>query len=174
MTHHLRRRVRQGIHVSVLAALTCAGLPPAEAAGPAQRTPRPRPIEAALDRLHWSAAETPTIVVVAERPERVSLLAEGWMVHNNDGTARPTIYIAGWSELYRDALANPDGLKGIIRLAGVLAHERYHIRVGPDEEMAYAEQLIVLQELHAAPLEVTNVQRALEAVRRQNRARPLR
>ena len=172
MTHYLRRRVRKGIHASLLAALTCAGLPPAEAAGQAQLPPRPRPIDAALDLLHWSADQTPTIVVVAERPERASLLAEGWVVRNRDGTTRPTIYIAGWSELYRDALAKPYVMHNIIRLAGVLAHEQVHIRYGPDEELAYAEQLTTLARLHAAPLEVTNVRRALEGVRRQNRARP--
>ena len=166
MTHHLTRRVRQGIHVSLLAASLCAALQPVDAAGPAQPTPQSRPIEAALNLLRWRAAQTPTIVVVAERPPMVNTLAEGWVVRNGDGSARPTIYVAGWSELYRDALAKPYVSHNIIRLAGVLAHERVHIHHGTDEELAYAEQLTTLQRLQAYPLEITNVRRALESVRR--------
>ena len=97
----------------------------------------------------------------------VSPLAEGWVVHDADGSSQATIYIAGWSELYRKALAeNYDVSHNITRLAGVLAHERVHIG-GQDEESAYAQQLITLEALHAAPLEITNVHRALELVKRQ-------
>ena len=126
---------------------------------------------AALDLLRWPADQTPTIVVVAERPQAVSALAEAWVVRNSDGTARPTIYVAGWSKLYRDALANPHASHKIIRLAGVLVHERVHIRDGPDEELAYLAQLTTLERLHAELIEITNVRRALESVRRRQRAR---
>ena len=101
----------------------------------------------------------------------VNTLAEGWVVRNGDGSARPTIYVAGWSELCRDALANPYVPHNIIRLAGVLAHERVHIHHGADEELAYTEQLTTLQRLQAYPLEITNVRRALESIRREHRAR---
>src|SRR5262245_10497754 len=128
---------------------------------------RPKPIQAALNLLRWPAAQVPTIVVVSERPPMVSPLAEGWVVHDADGSPRATIYIAGWSKLYRSARAeNRDVSHRIIRLAGVLAHERAHIG-GQDEEAAYARQLTTLEALHADPLEITNVHRALELMKRQ-------
>jgi hypothetical protein len=126
---------------------------------------RPAPVDAALNLLHWSRDEVPEIEVVAVRPPSVNVLAEGWTVRNADGTAQPTIYVAGWSELYRHALENPGNHHNMIRLAGVLAHERVHLRHGPDEERAYAEQLTTLERLRAEPIEVTNVHRALDAVR---------
>jgi hypothetical protein len=172
MTHHLTRRVHQGVHVSLLAAIACAALQPVGATGSAQPSPRPGPIEAALNLLSWPADQTPLIVVVAERPQVVNPLAEGWVVYNTNGSARSTIYVAGWSALYRDALAHPHASRHhIIRLAGVLAHERGHLRHGPDEEPAYAEQLTTLEQLQAEPIEITNVRRVLESVRRRHRAR---
>jgi hypothetical protein len=145
------------------AAGPCASHPPSRTG----HIPRPAPIEAALDLLHWSRDEVPAIEVMAVRPPLVNVLAEGWIVRNVDGTARPTIYLAGWSELYRQALENPSNHHNNIRLAGVLAHEQEHLRHGPDEERAYAVQLTTLEALHAAPLELTNVRRALEGVRRR-------
>ena len=177
MTHHLTRRVHQvrqvyrGIHVSLLAVMTCAAIQPLGAAGSAQRIAQPWPIEAALNLLRWPADQTPTIVVVAERPETVNALAQGWVVYNSDGSAQPTLYVAGWSKLYREALADPHASPpNIIRLAGVLTHERSHIRHGPDEELAYAEQLIALEGLQAEPIAITNVRRALELVKQRHRA----
>jgi hypothetical protein len=131
----------------------------------AGRVVHPPPIEAALNLLRWAPEDVPAIEVVERRPPRVDLLAEGWIVRNVDGTAQPTIYVAGWSELYRNALTYPRNAHNVIRLAGVLAHERVHIRHGPDEELAYAEQLITLEQLQAPPLDVTSVRRALQAVR---------
>ena len=168
MTHDLTRRVRRGLRVSLLAAISGAAVQPLGAAGSAQSLPRRTPIEAALGLLRWPADQTPAIVVVSERPDMVSTRAEGWVVRNSDGSEQPTIYVAGWSGLYRDALANPHVWHTIIRLAGVLAHERVHIRHGPDEELAYAEQLITLERLHAELLEITNVRRARESVKRQH------
>jgi hypothetical protein len=127
----------------------------------------PAPIEAALDLLHWAPEDVPTIEVIETRPPRVDLLAEAWVFYNVDGTAQPTIYVAAWSQLYRHALVDRWDRHDVIRLAGVLAHERAHIRHGRDEELAYAEQLTVLQQLQAPRVEVTNVRRALQAVRRK-------
>lgn len=170
MTHHLTRRVQQRIHASLLAIVACAAVQPVGAAGSAQRTPQPRPIQAALDLLRWPPHETPAVVVVYQRPPAVNARAQGWVVPNSDGSAQPTIYVAGWSELYGNALANPRE-HDIIRLAGVLAHERAHLRHGPDEETAYSEQLTTLQYLRAHDVEIANVRRALELVKRRQRAR---
>jgi hypothetical protein len=133
---------------------------------------QPEPIQAALDLLKWSPAHVPTIEVVGVCPPWVSLLSEGWTVYNPGGSARSTIYVAGWSALYRAALANRlDARFDVIRLAGVLAHERAHIEHGPDEELAYLAQLITLESLEARDVDVAGVRKALDAVKRQKRAR---
>ena len=181
--HHLGQRPFRGIQVGLLAVIACAIVQPAGASSSDRRrilqgrdevVPRivhPTPIQAALNLLRWSPDHVPMIEVVDVRPPQVNILAEGWIVTNADGSAQPTIYVAGWSKLYREALVNPFLAHNIIRLAGVLAHERVHILHGPDEELAYAEQLITLERLQAPELERTNVRRALEAVKRRQRGR---
>jgi hypothetical protein len=170
-----RPAVRLGIPAAVLAvALTVPPL--AFAADDANHRTRsgrsragrivhPAPIEAALNLLRWAPEDVPAIEVIEKRPLRVDLLAEAWVFYNVDATAQPTIYVAGWSRLYRHALADPRDRHDVIRLAGVLAHERAHIRHGRDEELAYAEQLTTLEKLQAPAVEVTNVRRALQALR---------
>ena len=136
---------------------------------------RPAPINAALDVLKWSPENIPRIEVVDERPPRVSSLAEGWIVYDVDGRPQSTIYIAGWSALYRAVLANRlDAQFDVIRLAGVLAHERAHIEHGPNEEVAYLAQLTTLESLRAHDSDLAAVRRALAAVSSQNRVRPSR
>ena len=92
-------------------------------------------------------------------------------MRNADGSALPTIYVAGWSQLYRAALANVANRFGapheIIRLAGVLAHERAHIDRGANEEEAYVVQLLTIESLNAPSIDRANVSRALETFRRQ-------
>src|SRR5262245_11231846 len=67
---------------------------------------QPLPIQAALDLLRWSPDRVPRIEVLEMRPPQVSPLAEGWTIYNSDGRAESTIYVAGWSALYRTVLAN--------------------------------------------------------------------
>lgn len=94
---------------------------------------------------------------------------------NREGCVQPMIYVAARSELYRNALADPRDAHNVIRLAGVLAHEREHLRHEPDEEeLAYTAQLTTLERLQAPPIDIVNVRRALEADRRQPRNRPAR
>jgi predicted secreted Zn-dependent protease len=101
----------------------------------------------------------------------VNISAEGWVVRHEEGNARPTIFIAGWSALYREVLANPCICHGTIRLAGVLAHERTHLDHGGDEVRAYAAQLNTLASLQAPDIYQANVRRALQTVMRQQQAR---
>jgi hypothetical protein len=161
-----------------LVALACSFpvLAPSAAADATSHTQdaviQPVPIQAALDLLKWSRDHVPVIEVVEVRPPRVSPLAEGWTLYNEDGSALPTIYVAGWSRLYRAALANGlDVHYEMIRLAGVLAHERAHIDHGQSEESAYIAQLITLERLRAHDIDLAHVRRALEAVTRQQRRR---
>jgi hypothetical protein len=166
MTHRLlHHRAIQSF--TFLVGIWSLALPAAARA--ADRPQRSQPLRAALDLLRWRPEDTPAIVVVDVRPDDVSVTAEGWVARHPDGVAPPTIYIAGWSELYRKSSANPQDVHLTIRLAGVLTHERVHLCHGPDEAAAYAAQLIVLDALHAPPLDITNVRRALERVKRQHR-----
>jgi hypothetical protein len=131
---------------------------------------RPVPIQAALDLLKWSPDHIPMIEVVAVRPPRVRPLAEGWILYDVDGRPLPTIYVAGWSAIYRAVLANRlDVQFDVIRLASVLAHERAHIEHGPDEQLAYLAQLTTLERLGARDIDIANVRRALDAAKRQPR-----
>ena len=59
----------------------------------------------------------------------------------------------------------------LIRLAGVLAHERAHIEHGQNEELPYLAQLTTLEHLRAHDIDIANVRRALEAVKRQQHRR---
>jgi hypothetical protein len=135
------------------------------------RALRPAPIQAALELLRWPADQVPLIEVVEVRPSRVNILAEGWVMRYEDGNARPKIYIAGWSSLYRGALANPGRNQDAIRLAGVLAHEQSHLEQGADEERAYVAQLSTLERLQATNMDLTSVRVALRTVKRQQQAR---
>jgi hypothetical protein len=163
MTRHHLPPGRQGCPLLLLVAF-CSFIQPV-VAGSARQIPQPAPIEAALNLLRWPPADTPAIVVVDMRPDQVSVLAEAWTFFCAHGCPQPAIYVAAWSELYRKALADPRDTHRIIRLAGVLAHERVHLRYGPDEELAYAEQLTTLERLQAPPIDIVNVRRALEAVK---------
>jgi hypothetical protein len=139
-----------------------------DAASVAQlRAVRPAPIQAALELLRWPADQVPLVEVVEVRPSRVNILAEGWVMRYENGNARPKIYIAGWSPLYRGALANPGRNQDAIRLASVLAHERSHLEHGADEERAYLAQLSTLERLQATNMDRTSVRVALRAVTRQ-------
>ena len=135
------------------------------------RVLRPAPIQAALTLLRWPAHQVPQIEVIEVRPPQVNVLAEGWVFFKEDGNAWPTIYIAGWSPLYRGALANPGRNQDAIRLAGVLAHERAHLDHGADEGRAYAAQLTTLTSLQAPVMDRVNVHRALQVVTRKQQAR---
>jgi hypothetical protein len=135
------------------------------------RAVRPAPIQAALTMLRWPTHQVPQIEVIEVRPLHVNVLAEGWVVCKEDGNAWPKIYIAGWSSLYRGALANPGRSQDAIRLAGVLAHERSHLEQGADEERAYVTQLSTLERLQATHMDRTSVSVALQTVKRQRQAR---
>jgi hypothetical protein len=142
-----------------------------EVAETRNRAVRPAPIQAALTMLRWPAHEVPQIEVIEVRPPQVNVLAEGWVFFKEDGNAWPTIYVAGWSPLYRGALANPGRSQDAIRLAGVLAHERSHLEQGADEERAYVAQLSTLERLQATHMDRVSVRVALLTVKRQQQAR---
>ncbi len=98
------------------------------------------------------AAPTERIVVEhTVKPPFVRSVATAW----TDGT---TIFINDQSEPYQRAG------KDAVALAGAIAHERYHLRHGPDEASAYAEQLRVMRRLGAGRRDLDAVERGLHAV----------
>ena len=102
--------------------------------------------------------DAPTERIVVEHTVRlpfVSSVATAW----TDGV---TIFINDQSEPYERAC------KDAIALAGAIAHESYHLRHGPDEASAYAEQLRVMRRLGASRHDLDVVERGLHAVQLAN------
>lgn len=95
--------------------------------------------------------DLPAIEVVSKSPVSHTVAETVAYVVSGD----PTIYVIASSRAYRRAV------KGDARqLAGVLAHERYHVRYGVHEGPAYAEQLRVLKALKVDADTSRNVQQA--------------
>ena len=127
----------------------------------------PKPIATALTFLGWSRDEVPRIVVVKTRPPEVSPRAEAWIQCDGDGIAQPVIYVAADTYTYLDALH--EDRQALIKLAGILAHEQWHIRHGLDEVGAYEAELGVMVRLHANNIQLTGVWLALREVQRRER-----
>ena len=117
----------------------------------------------ALDLLHRSAESLPRIMFLDERPAGASISAEAFA----DPVTR-TIYILTTSEVFRAAQQSPTrcgNLQSVRKLASIIIHEEWHVLNGPDEEGAYAAQLIALTMLGAADTPLYNgVRRARDAV----------
>jgi hypothetical protein len=97
----------------------------------------------------------PRIVIVIVRPERVVADAEGYTVDQY-----PVIYIAAWSAAYRAAAAGDR--EAIMKLAGVIAHERMHVEHGPAERPAYEAEIFMLRRCGASSALIDGVRRAME------------
>ena len=102
-----------------------------------------------LDVMGRSADSLPPIVLLDARPQEVSARAEAF---TRDGDSR--IYILTTGDAFvrassaRDRCSDYDALR---YLAGVVAHEEWHVRHGLDERGAYQAQLTTLQRLNAGP-----------------------
>jgi hypothetical protein len=117
------------------------------------------PIDEAVRLLGWSGADVPQIELVANRPRDVSSIAEAWVRFTDEGCAVPIIYVWTGSEMFREAVKGD--YQARVRLAGVLAHERWHVRHGRDHVGAYNSQLSVMEYLGADSLHLTAVRKAL-------------
>jgi hypothetical protein len=129
--------------------------------------PLPAPVAEAVRLLGWRGDDVPRIEMVDGRPPDVTATAEAWVRYNGDGSAVPIIYLANDSLVYRDAAAME--YQHLVRLAGILAHERWHMRHGLDEVAAYSAQLSAMADLHANSLYLTEVRLALARVRQQTK-----
>ena len=132
----------------------------------ATRIPRVRtPVAEAVTLLGWYGDDVPRIELVAVKPPDASATAEAWVRFNSDGSAVPIIYVAIDSNVYRDAATM--NYQALVKLAGILAHERWHMRHGRDEVGAYNAELLAMEHLHANSLHLLEVRRALRWWRQQ-------
>jgi hypothetical protein len=100
----------------------------------------------------------PRIVLATVQPDLVTNDTEGYAV-----PGYPVIYIAAWSDTYKAASAgNRDA---VIKLAGIIAHERVHIEQGPAERPAYEAEILMLRRCGAAPAVIDGVRRAMRGPR---------
>jgi len=132
--------------------------------------PLPPPLALAVTLLGWFGDDIPQFELAVERPPDATPTAEAWVRYNGDGSAVPIVYVATDSNVYRNA---PKDYQSLVKLAGILAHERWHLRHGPDEVAAYDTQLSTMTYLHASSANLAEVRRSLNWVqqRAKNRAR---
>jgi hypothetical protein len=117
----------------------------------------PPPIDEAVRLLGWSGADIPHIELVTNKPRDVSSIAEAWVRFTDEGQALPTIYVWTGSEMYREATRGD--YQARVRLAGVLTHERWHVRHGRDHVGAYIAQLSIMEYLGANSLRLMEVRK---------------
>ena len=102
------------------------------------------------------------IEVLDAKPADASPTVEGWVRFNADGSALPIVYISADTHVYRDAVGHD--YQALVRLAGILAHERWHLRHGRDEVGAYTAQLSTMEYLHANTMHLAEIRRALRRI----------
>jgi hypothetical protein len=129
-------------------------------AGTPDGTVLPEPIQRAL--AHFAAGELetmPRIVPATVKPAGASgRHTEGFVVGRY-----PVIYISTWSDVYKAAEAG-DRI-AIMRLAGVIAHERVHVEQGLDaEQAAYDAEIFQLRRTSAPSSVIDGIRRAAQSV----------
>jgi len=168
--HGLDRSVRPTVSLSGQTASTKAD----EIQKPPQTRTRsqtlPEALAAAVTLLGWYGDDVPRFELAEERPPDGTPNAEAWVCLNGDGATVPVIYVASNSSVYREALRD---YQSLVKLAGILAHERWHLRHGPDESSAYETELATMTYLHANTVQLAEVRRSLNWTRQRvkNRAR---
>jgi len=124
----------------------------------------PEPLGSAFMLLGWSGDAVPHVEIVTTRPRYVAATAEAWVRFDSADQPVPTIYLRADTEVYRDAKAHD--YQALVRLAGILAHERWHLTHGHDEVGAYTVQLSTMEHLHANDTRLAEVRRALQQLKR--------
>ena len=72
------------------------------------------------------------------------------------------IYVATWSDTYKAAESGDH--TAIVKLAGIIAHERAHVEGGSDEGPAYEAEIFMLRRCKAASALIDGVRRAMTAI----------
>ena len=155
------RRTTRWRAISLLGAAVITAGPAVGASGPQLASP----IDQAIRLLGWSRADTPQIVLVTNKPREVSAMAEAWVRFTDTGRAVPIIYVWSGNEMFRDAVSG--NYQALVRLAGVLVHERWHVRHGRDHVGAYNAQLSMMQYLGANSMHMADVRKALVRAEQQ-------
>ena len=132
-------------------------------------TQLPEPLASAVMLLGWSGEDVPNIDVVRSKPSGGTPTVEAWVDFDGNGRAIPVIHVRSDTENYRAATAMD--YPALVRLAGILVHERWHITHGRDEAGAYSAQLAIMEYLHAPAVDLTDVRRALQHVMEATRSR---
>jgi hypothetical protein len=158
------RRAQRGWGLAAIVVMS-ASQPLAAAARsglPSDEGQLPKPLTDAITLLGWSGGDVPRIVVVDRPPPDATVTVDAWVRFDTEGRAMPVIYVRTDTNLYHDAVRQD--YQALVRLAGILAHERWHLRHGRDEVGAYTAQLSVMEYLHANSMNLSQVRRALRRV----------
>jgi hypothetical protein len=103
----------------------------------------------ALTLLGRSQQSFPPVQLVEKVPAGISQLAGGYVPHAEARTVLVTSTPAFAKA--RMAIDRCGDVEALREIAGVLAHEEWHVRHGPDEQDAYNAQLIALLSVGAGP-----------------------
>ena len=109
-------------------------------------------------------ATMPRVVLATVKPERTTTGTEGYAV-----PGYPVVYIAAWSDTYK--AAEVGDRNAIIKLAGIIAHERAHVDRGSAEGPAYDAEILMLRRCGAPAAMIDGVRQARnDAERRHHEA----
>ena len=123
----------------------------------------------ALALLGRTAQSFPAVQFIEKVPVGVSPSAEAYVLAEEK---RVVLITSTWAFRVAEHAQNQCGqIDAIRQIAGVLAHEEWHVRHGPDEEGAYDAQLTALTSVGAGPMLFSSVMRAKRRVADESRRR---
>ena len=123
----------------------------------------------ALALLGRTPQSFPAVEFIEKVPVSVSPSAEAYVLAEEK---RVVLITSTWAFRVAEHAQNQCGqIDAIRQIAGVLAHEEWHVRHGPDEEGAYDAQLTALTSVGAGPTLFNSVMRAKRRVADESRRR---
>ena len=123
----------------------------------------------ALTLLGRTAQSFPAVQFIEKVPVGVSPSAEAYVLAEEN---RVVLITSAWAFRVAEQAQNRCGqIDALRQIAGVLAHEEWHVRHGPDEEGAYDAQLTALTSVGAGPMLFNSVMRAKRRVADESRRR---
>ena len=123
----------------------------------------------ALALLGRTAQSFPAVQFIEKVPVGVSPSAEAYVLAEEK---RVVLITSAWAFRVAEQALNRCGqIDAIRQIAGVLAHEEWHVRHGLDEEGAYDAQLTALTSVGAGPMLFNSVMRAKRRVADESRRR---
>lgn len=104
----------------------------------------------------------PRIVVATRVPDGATTDMEGYSVPGYGA-----VYVGNWSDAYRAAQGG--NAEAQMKLAGVIAHEAWHVKNGTDESGAYDAEINKLRRIGAPNSMIDGVRRSARAAARGKR-----